>query len=149
MTKRREYKDAEAVLLDCLRAMEQDSVENSASVHFALGNLMLETERFEKAVFFFDSALHSDRTVGFYKGMADDLYYMGLAFSRDEKVEEAIQRWKRSAKIYAILGYVNDVNNVMKYLKELSLKYNVDINLTELFIKQWLCGESYERLCHD
>jgi tetratricopeptide (TPR) repeat protein len=149
LTRRKQYKEAETLLVGCLQAMEQDTFQNSASVNFALGNLMLETERFEKAVSFFDSALEFDREVGFYKGMADDLYYMGLAFSKAEKGEEAIQRWKRSAKIYAMIGCINDVNKVMKCLKESSLKYGVDISLTELFIKKWLCGEAYEKPCHD
>jgi tetratricopeptide (TPR) repeat protein len=149
LTKRGQYKEAEALLVDCLRTMEQDTLQSSASVYFALGNLMLETQRFEKAVAFFDKALESDRRAGFYKGIADDLYYMGLAFFKAEEGKDAIQRWKRSAKIYAMIGCVNDANNVMKYLKESSLKYGVDIGLTELFIKKWLRGESYERLCHD
>jgi hypothetical protein len=81
--------------------------------------------------------------------MADDLYYMGLAFFRDEKGEDAIQSWKRSAKIYALIGRVDDVNKVVQYLKESSLKYDIDIGLTALFIKRWLRGEIYESLCHD
>lgn len=149
LTKRMEYKEAETVLVDCLQAMGQDTLQSNASVYFALGNLMLETQRFEKAVAFFDKALESDRQVGFYKGMADDLYYMGLAFFKAEEGEDAIQRWKRSAKIYAMIRCVNDVKKVMKCLKESSRQYGADIGLTELFIKSWLRGESYERLCDD
>lgn len=148
-TKNKEYKEAEKLLADCLKETQQYDSSQSASVNFALGNLMLETDRLEKAASFFAKALESDQRIGFYKGMADDLFYMGLAFSRAGKEKQAIESWKRSAKIYALIGCVNDVNKTMQYLQELSLKHGVDIGLTESFIERWLSGESYESPCHD
>ncbi len=148
-TKQKKYQEAEKLLIDCLKETEQYDSSQSASVNSALGNLMLETDRFEKAASFFAKALECDQRIGFYKGMADDLFYMGLAFSRAGKEKKAIERWKRSAKVYALLGCSNDVNNTIKYLQELSLKHNVDISLTESFIQRWLSGEAYENPCHD
>jgi tetratricopeptide (TPR) repeat protein len=149
LTKKREHKEAEKLLADCLKETQQYDSSQSASVNFALGNLMLETDRLEKAASFFAKALESDQRIGFYKGMADDLFYMGLAFSRAGKEKQAIESWKRSAKIYALIGCVNDVNRVMKYLKESSVKHSVNLSLTESFIERWLSGEMYESPCHD
>lgn len=149
LTKKKQYKEAETLLMQCLREVERDDFSQSASVNFALGNLMIATERFEEGVSFFDSALEYDRRTGFYRGMADDLFYMGLALSKTGKEAEAIERWKRSVKIYALIGCAGDAQNVLGYLTESSLRHHVDLSVTASFVKRWLLGESYESPCHN
>ncbi|MDL1975364.1 MAG: tetratricopeptide repeat protein [Deltaproteobacteria bacterium] len=146
LTKKKEYDRAEIVLAGCLSASKKDPCQ-MVSACFAMGNLMLETGRYEKAVSYFSSALTCDRKNGFYKGIADDLFYMGLAFDRWGKEKESIERWKRSAKVYALLGCADEVDRVMKRLGESSVRQDVDITVTKSFVDRWLRGEICERLC--
>ncbi len=75
-----------------------------STVNFALGDLMLETQRYEKAVAFFRSALTVDRLSGFYKGIADDLAAIGSVYLFQKNDELAMNFYKRSVKIYALIG---------------------------------------------
>lgn len=149
MTKRGAYEAAEEVLANCLNQADVLDPMGMASLHFAFGNLMLKTGRPADAIASFEKALSIDRDLGFYKGMADDLFFMGLAYTTLYQDEKAARCLMRSIKIFALINEAGQVYETMKYLKEAAQKAGVDISLTEAFLERWRQGRLYETPCGD
>ncbi|MBW1740350.1 MAG: tetratricopeptide repeat protein [Deltaproteobacteria bacterium] len=149
LTKKGLYQAAEKVFNSCLNQSHSLDPLGMASLHFAFGNLMLKAGRPEKAVASFEKALSIDRKLGFYKGIADDLFFMGLAYIRQGHDKEAVKVWKRSVKIYALIDLAREVHETMKHLTEAAQKTGVDISVTEAFVQRWRQGRLYESPCRD
>ena len=149
LTKKGEYKAAEEVLATCLDQAGGLDPMAKASLHFAFGNLMLKFERPADAIASFEKALSTDRELGFYKGMADDLLYLGRAYIKLGKDEKAAKSFKRSVKIFALIDQADQVQETMKYLKRTAQKAGVDISVTEAFVERWRQGGLFESPCRD
>jgi len=145
--KKKEYRLAEEILQKVLANADPKNFSEFATVNFALGNLMIETQRYEKAVDFFRSALTADRLSGFYKGIADDLAAVGSAHLLQKKDELAMNFYKRSIKIYALIGDQKKVHNIMEKLEKISEKTGLSISVTKHFVIKWLEGEAFESPC--
>ena len=149
LTKQGSYEAAEEVLANCLDQADSLDPMGMASLHFAFGNLMLKTERPVDAIASFEKALLIDRKLGFYKGMADDLLCMGLAYTRLGQDKKAVKSLKRSIKIFALIDQAKEVHDTMKHLKEAAQGAGLDISVTEAFIDRWRQGNLYESPCRD
>ena len=145
--RKKEYSRAEEILNSALANTDPADHSEYATVNFALGTLMRETGRYEKAVYFFKAALDTDRLSGFHKGIADDLSAIGdINFSRG-KYEPAVNYFKRSIKIYALIENRNKVSEIMDRLVKAAEKAGLDISITEHFVKNWLEGKAFESPC--
>ncbi len=145
--RKKQYSRAEEILNSALANADPANYSEYATVNFALGNLMRETGRHEKAVYFFKAALETDRLSGFHKGIADDLRAIGdLNFSQG-KYEPAVNYFKRSIKIYALIQNRSKVSEIMKKLDIASKKADQDISITKHFINKWLGGKNFEGPC--
>ena len=147
LIKKKEYEKAEEILRAALTTVDAENHSEYAVANFTLGSLMLETHRYEQAVFFFGTALEADRLSGFSKGIADDLAAMGSAFLLQKKNSQAADVFKRSIKIYAILGNQKKVEHIMAQLETISHETGVDLSVTRHFVDRWLEGKSFERPC--
>ena len=145
--RKKEYSRAEEILNSALANTDPADHSEYATVNFALGTLMRETGRYEKAVYFFKAALDTDRLSGFHKGIADDLGAIGdISFSQG-KYEPAVNYFKRSIKIYALIENRNKVSEIMGRLVKAAEKAGLDISITEHFVKNWLEGKAFESPC--
>jgi tetratricopeptide (TPR) repeat protein len=108
---------------------------------------MLETQRYEKAIAFFKSALTADRLSGFYKGVADDLAAIGSVYLLQKNDELALNFYKRSVKIYALIGDQKKVHSIMEKLEKISENTGLSIIVTKHFVIRWLEGEAFESPC--
>ena len=149
LTKRESFDAAEEVLLRCLNQTEGLDPLGTASLHFAFGNLMLKTDRPSEAIASFEKALSMDRDLGFYNGIADDLFSMGEAYLKLGEEENAVGVWKRSAKIYALIDQAADLQRTMEYLRETAQRTGADISVTEAFVERWREGGLYESPCEN
>jgi len=149
LTKRGSYEAAEEILSDCLTRARSLDPMGSASLHFAFGNLLLETDRPAEAIPFFEKALSIDRELGFHRGMADDLFSMGHAYLKLGQDERAVNSWKRSAKIFALIDQAPELHETLKQLRAAAQKSGIDISLTEAFIERWEHEGLYESPCRD
>ena len=149
LIKRGSYEAAEKVLTTCLSQVNSLDPVHMASLHFAVGNLMLKTDRHTDAIASFEKALFIDRELGFYKGMGDDLFSMGLAYIRLGQDKKAVEIWKRGAKIFALIDQAKELHETMKHLRETAQKAGVDISVTEAFVERWRQGRLYESPCRD
>ena len=149
LTKRGSFDAAEEVLAKCLNQAEDLDPLGTASLHFAFGNLMLKTDRPSEAIVSFEKALSIDRELGFYKGIADDLFSMGEGYLKLGQEEDAVAVWKRSAKIYALIDRAAELEKTMKYLRETAQGAGADISVTESFVQRWREGRLYESPCEE
>jgi tetratricopeptide (TPR) repeat protein len=147
LTKKESFDAAEEVLVKCLNQVDSLDPLGTASLHFAFGNLMLKTNRPSEAVDSFEKALSIDRKLGFYDGMADDLFSMGEAYLKLGQEEKAVAAWKRSAKIYALIDHATELQKTMEHLRETAQRAGADISVTESFVDRWREGRLYESPC--
>jgi len=146
--RQKEYSRAEEILNSALTNADPENYSEYATINFALGNLMCETGRYEKAVYFFKAALEADRLSGFHKGIADDLSAIGNVNFSQGKYELAVNYFKRSIKIYALIQNRSKVSEIMKKLDIASEKSGQDISVTKHFIDKWLEGKDFESPCN-
>jgi tetratricopeptide (TPR) repeat protein len=112
--RQKEYSRAEEILNSALANIDPANHSEYATVNFALGTLMRETGRYEKAVCFFKAALDTDRLSGFHKGIADDLGAIGDINFSQGKYEPAVNYFKRSVKIYALIQNRSKVTLILQ-----------------------------------
>ena len=147
LIKKTEYSRAEELMQTALANTDPENPSEFATVNFAFGNLMLETQRYEKAIDFFKTALKADRLSGFNKSIADDLAAIGSAYLKLGKDELAVNFLKRSVEIYALIGNHKKVQNIMKKLEKVSEKTGIDLSITKHFVNRWLEGKTLESIC--
>lgn len=142
LIRKKEYDQAEVILNKALTHVVPPNHSESAAIHSALGKLMLETKKFDSAIEHFQSALEADRLTGFYKGMADDLAAIGFAYFTQERYELAANFYRRSIKIYAMIGDESNVQEIMNLLDRAAESTGLDIRITQEFVKRWQAGEA-------
>ena len=147
LIKKTEYSRAEELMQTALANTNPENPSEFATVNSAFGNLMLETQRYEKAIDFFKTALKADRLSGFNKSIADDLAAIGSAYLKLGKDELAVNFLKRSVEIYALIGNHKKVQNIMKKLEKVSEKTGIDLSITKHFVNRWLEGKTLESIC--
>lgn len=145
--RKKEYAQAEDTLQKAVSAVQPNNFSELANVNFAMGNLMLETKQYEKAVHFFKAALEADRLAGFSKGIADDLAAIGSVYLLQGKNESAVNFLKRSIKIYALNRNHKKATKIMRQLEKVSKNTDFNISVTKHFVKRWLEGKTYESPC--
>ena len=141
------FKTAEDILKKAINKVEPVNFSEIAAINFALGKLMLETNRSENAVEYFKKALSADQSSGFIKGTAEDLTAIGTIYYTQDKYELAVNFLNRSIKIYALIGNKDKVHEIMELLNKSSEKTGINIDVTKNFVKRWLEGKSLESLC--
>ncbi|MBF0120543.1 MAG: tetratricopeptide repeat protein [Desulfobacterales bacterium] len=129
--KLKKIKEAEDVLIQALKNVNPIDNSEAASINFALGNLMSETNRYKEAIFYFKNALEADKKYEFYQGIADDLSALGSVYIKQKNDKDAKLTLKRSAKLYSLIGNHNKANQILEQIKE-------DSPLTKYFINKAL-----------
>ena len=150
LIKKKEYQRAEDVLKKALSKADPANFSEFATVNYAMGNLRQETGRYEEAIPFFEAALAADRSSGFHKGIADDLSAIGLAClvqDKNEMNELAVKYFKRSIKIYALMGNEEKVHEIMEYLDMAAKKAEMNVDATKHFVRAWLGKKTFENPC--
>ena len=149
LTKQGSYDAAEEILTECLNQADALGPAGLASLHSAFGNLMLENGRPADAISAFEKALSIDRELGFYDGIAEDLFWMGQAHLKLGEEEKAVRHWQRGVKIFALTNQAEQVHKTMELLREAAHKAGIDISVTEAFVERWRQGRLYESPCRD
>ena len=145
--KKKEYVRSEEFMKKALGLTKPDDLIDIAAINFALGKLMLETDRHKKAAKFFKKALEADKKALFHKGIADDLSATALAYEKLCDHKKALNYYIRSVKIYALLRDEKKVADQIVILDNLSKKTDTDIKSTKYFLKQWLEGKALRSPC--
>lgn len=149
LTKQGRYQEAQTILTECLNQTKGLSLLEMASLHFAFGNMMLQSNRPSEAVVSFEKALSLDKQVGFFRGIADDLSHLAEAYMQLDQKEKAVEAWKRAVKVLALLDLDHEVDNTMEHLRKTAHEANMDISVTEGFVERWRQGRLYESPCEE
>jgi tetratricopeptide (TPR) repeat protein len=147
LAKQGDVKGAEAMLKEALDDIGRKNANQAAAANYAMGELLLETARGKEAIFYFEKALESDRTAGFYKGIADDLNALGRSSAGIPDDAAAVNYWQQSVRIYALLGMEEKVRETLSLLEEAAKRSNIDVALTRALVDRWVKGEMTESLC--
>ncbi|MBT4363757.1 MAG: tetratricopeptide repeat protein [Desulfobacterales bacterium] len=147
LTRKGEFQEAHEVLSMALKKANPGKISEYATANYAMGNLLLKKNDYEKAINYLEKALKADRSIGFHKGMADDLAAIGTSYLKLQKYEKASEYLKRSIKIYALVKKTEKVHEVLEQLEDASSKADIDITVTRHFVKRWMEGDVREGPC--
>lgn len=146
-TRRGDFKAAEK-MLDTALAKPQASEPDAAAAHYAMGKLKLDLGQIKTAAGYFQAALKADQAAGFYAGMADDLQRLGDAHSRLGEPDAAVDYWKRSVRIYALIGNNQETGVMMKKLHAEAARTGASLEIVEAFVKNCRDSRNRDRLCN-
>ena len=138
---------AEAILRQALNSTDASKPAEIATINFAYGNLMLELQQYDTAIRYFQTALDADRSLGFYKGMADDLAAIGTAHLRSGDKGRAANFFKRSIQIYALIENKSKVAQTLKAFEEAAQAAHMDTRVTKHFVNKWSKGKAFQGPC--
>lgn len=138
---------AEKLLTRALNTAGDGEPATVAGLCYTLGQLQLNDGRPERATSHLLKALDLDRAAGAYHGIARDLAALGACYTLLDRLPEAINFQKRSAKIYALIQNPQKVQEVIKQLEANAVRNQTDIQATLHWINQWLAGHVEANLC--
>ncbi len=147
LMKRKSFAEAEKILNLALKRVAKDNLNEYATIQFTFGTLLMETQREQEALTYFNNALDADRQAGFYRGIADDLASMGLAHEKSGNLDKAVFYYKRSIKVYALFNDRGKSLELLERIETLAPQSETDIRITIHFVKKWLEDNTIEQIC--
>ena len=113
-----ELRKAEALLYQAVGHADPINYSDTALANAALGQLLLETGKTDKAIERMKTALEADRLSGYVAGVADDLSILADLYLRNDDVALAVSHFKRSMKVHALLGNKEKVEELTDQLEK-------------------------------
>ncbi|MCG6911568.1 MAG: tetratricopeptide repeat protein [Deltaproteobacteria bacterium] len=139
--------EAERLFGEALEAADPESYATTGALHYALGNVMAETGRYDEGIAHYRKALDADRKTGFHSGIADDLSALGTLYQKRGEHAAASACFQRSIKIYALMGDGEKVTQSLEKLEVSVGEAGVDTAVTKHFVNRWLNGNIRTSLC--
>jgi tetratricopeptide (TPR) repeat protein len=146
-TRLKDYAAARKTLLAALSQANSQASPALASLQAALGSLEAETGQLQAALEYYQMALATDRSSGFYRGIADDLDQIGQLYVRQDHPGPALDYLLRSLKIHALLGDSQAVARLLAQCEPLAGKTGQDIQLSRFLADRWLEQSTVHPLC--
>lgn len=145
--KKGDYAGARDLLNAALQNTDPLNLTEFAVVNFAMGKVLLKTNRPDEALRHFESALAADRSASYYRGIADDLAAIGSVYLHNGDFSQAVGFLKRAVQIYALIGDQPDMEATRNLLVQTARQAGLNIELTEFFVERWARGEASEISC--
>lgn len=140
-------KEAEILLKRAIEAALANGSDQLASASFAMGQLLLNGKDPARAIDYFERSLSLDRDAGAYNDIAQDLAALGRCHDRLAQHQQAAAHYKRSIKIYALLGNAGKVQSLATLLENQGKVPGEEIQATRQWVNQWLAGDKEANLC--
>lgn len=118
-----------------------------SGIYYTLGYVDLMTDRPAKARGYFDRALKLDRSAEAHHDIARDLEGLGTCSIRLGDNRQALNYFKRSAKIYALLQDNRRAAALLPRLEKTAEQAGVDVQATLSWIQQWMLNPGGAALC--
>ena len=138
---------AEDLLVKALRAAPESDQALLADIHYTLGHLMSTSRRSQQALTHLNNALKIDHTTGAYFSVGLDLAALGGCYENMARHAEAVNFYKRSLKIFALLEASHKVQWVLSRLEDSAGKAGLNLQATLHWTEQWLAGQRESSLC--
>ena len=137
---------ARNLLLNALAHTEAIDSGIRADIFFALGHLDLG-DKPQQACDHFSQALALDQSDQAYAQVAKDLKGLGICHSALGMHDKALDYFKRSAKIYALNGDRDQIDQIIPEMEQSAQETGADIQVVKHYIRKWLVGDTEADLC--
>ncbi len=138
---------AEKLLRQALRLTPDSAQAQIAAVQYALGRLFMDSRRPAQGLSHLEAALEADRKLGAFHGIALDLAALGDSRARLNRHDLAVSYFKRSMKIFALLGDAPMVDEIRTRLVASGRSADVDILASLQWVDRWLAGDRTANIC--
>jgi tetratricopeptide (TPR) repeat protein len=138
---------AEELLVAALDVASQSERAFLADIHYTLGQLKLTIQQPQEAVSHLQIALKLDRATGAYFSIGLDLAALGSCFENLADYAGAVNYYKRSLKIFALLEAHPKVQWVRSRLESSAEKADLNPESILHWIEQWISGRNQTGLC--
>lgn len=145
--RQKDFGTAKDLLVQALSSIDESEPAIRGSIQFALGHVALKEGRIASARKAFQQALALDRANLAYDDIARDLQALGHCAVAEDNHADAVDYFKRSAKIFALLKNRPRTEEVVAQLKQSAARANVDIQAALHWIGQWVEDEKVVDLC--
>ncbi len=132
----------EAVLLSGKHGGDQ-----YAAIHYTMGRLLLSDGNPARAMVHLNLSLETDRRGGAYFAIGEDLAALGNGCMQMAQYDQAVSYFKRSLKIFALLGNAGKVAQLRGSLEEGAARSGADIRVSLQWVDRWLAGGQEANLC--
>jgi tetratricopeptide (TPR) repeat protein len=138
---------AEDLLAAALTAASKSNRVLLADIHYTLAHVELSVQHPKAAVSHLNTALKLDRATGAYFSMGLDLAALGSCYENLAHYAAAVNFYKRSLKIFALLEAHDKVQEVRTHLKSSAEKAGMNPEAILHWSAQWLAGRNQAGLC--
>lgn len=138
---------ARSLLARALAASRGEDGPMASSIHYAIGHVTLLSGQPEGAVRSFEKALALDQEANAYFDIASDLSALGQCHAAMGDHATAVNLFKRSAKIFALLKAERETADVVDRLERSAANTDADLDATRHWVAQWLTHENKADLC--
>jgi tetratricopeptide (TPR) repeat protein len=139
---------AETLLVAALETASRSEQEYLADIHYTLAQLKLTIQKPREAVSHLHAALKLDRAAGAYFSIGLDLAALGSCHENLADFSEAVNFYKRSLKIFALLEARSKVQWVRSRLEFSAGKAGLNIEHVLHWSEQWASGRNQSGLCN-
>jgi tetratricopeptide (TPR) repeat protein len=139
---------AETLLIAALKTAAQSEREFLADIHYTLAQLKMSIQKSQDAVSHLQTALSLDRASGAYFSIGLDLAALGSCYENLADSAEAVNYYKRSLKIFALLEARSKVQWVRSRLESSAGKAGLNLEPILHWTEQWASGLNQAGLCN-
>ena len=144
---REDPQGAEKLLVTALAATSDSNRTLLADIHYTLAQVKLTVKRPKEAVSHLNTALKLDRDASAYFSMGLDLAALGSCSEDLAQYATAVNYYKRSLKIFALLEAHDKVQWVQSRLRSSADKAGMNLEAILHWSAQWLSGRNQAGLC--
>ena len=141
------HDQARAFLEAALEACDTGGEDILSSIYFAMGHLFMQIDQPEQARSRFDQALALDRAKHVPHDIARDLEAIGMTYAAVGQHLRAIDFFKRSAKIYALLKDTRRAQTVVSHLEKSARLADADVETSLFWVHTWLSDKTGSAIC--
>ncbi|MDA8140300.1 MAG: tetratricopeptide repeat protein [Desulfobacteraceae bacterium] len=145
--KQNDLPQAKTLLARALEASGGSEASIRGSIYFTSGYVALREKQIDPAQADFNQALEIDRASGAYFDTARDLEALGKCAVARQEYRQAVDYFKRAAKIFALLKDRSKADEAAAQLKQSAAQADIDIQATLHWIHQWLDESKGSPLC--
>jgi tetratricopeptide (TPR) repeat protein len=138
---------AEDLLVAALAATSESNRALLADIHYTLAHVKLTVQHPKDAVSHLNTALNLDRAANAYFSMGVDLAALGSCSEDLAQYAAAVNYYKRSLKIFALLGAHDKAQGVRSRLISSADKAGMNLEAILHWSAQWLSGRNQAGLC--
>ena len=139
--------EAKRLMQSAMRAIPRSEAAQYASAQYTMGYILLRSHNPKEAIANVEKALTFDRRLSSYFAIAQDLETLGDCHAEMGQHARAVNFYKRSIKIFALLDRPEKVAQILPHLQKSASIAVVGVDATLHWVKQWLEGQLEIGIC--